>query len=492
MASGQTTTDTQGTSDAAARKAEAEARKAEADANKAASDAEKAAAEASLAALKAKIGEVPASGISGNVELKDKAGVAEANLLAARAVEAAADGIVEEISGGSHTIVLYAAPEVPTFQELTAYRAQIAILKKAFDTADATSEDVNQRAPAPVGITPEASLAAAGLALSAVSNLLGFFRTDFTVAGVEVSQNDSVLVHALAGRLADQGHTVILPGAYSPDALADPAAEILNDLTRLSQSRNDALRVASSHDNLAAEFLKQAEKAQDPAEKKALQDKAKLHQDASSAQKAAATFYDDFFKRLTTASDKGLTPLTQVVRDAVVHKLLLDDNTRLLLIKLQSSGGSHYTRKNLWTFFGGKPFFHMGSVVVSYVLLKGKTGHVEASGVIPVHGGFVQADQLQQELSNRVPSTSDREIAVIPSRGSVKGMETVYILGQGFSNTSTPTVSFGGLPATKVKVIDPRMLSVVTPGAGSPGDVEIVVTPAGGTPLRRAKGFTYH
>ncbi|MEA2599235.1 MAG: hypothetical protein QOF89_227 [Acidobacteriota bacterium] len=418
MASGQTTTDTQGTSDAAARKAEAEARKAEADANKAASDAEKAAAEASLAALKAKIGEVPASGISGNVELKDKAGVAEANLLAARAAEAAAGEIVERISGGPHTIVLYAATEVPSFQELIAYKAQIAILKKAFEKADTKSDDVNQRAPAPAGFTPETPfLGAAGLALSAVSNLLGFFRTDFTVGGVEISPNDSLLVHALAGRLAKEGHTVVLPGAYNPDALSDPAAEILNDLADLSQSRNNALTVASFHDKLAAELLKRAEKTQDPVEKKDLQDKAKLHQDASDAQKAVATFYDDFFKRLTTASDKGLTPLTQVVRDAVVHKLLSNDSTRLLLIKMQSSGGSYYTRKNLWTFFGGKPFFHMGSVVVSFVLLEGKTGHVKASGVIPVHGGFVQADQLEREINNF--TLAHPAAKSLPSNGAV-------------------------------------------------------------------------
>jgi hypothetical protein len=44
------------------------------------------------------------------------------------------------------------------------------------------------------------------------------------------------------------------------------------------------------------------------------------------------------------------------------------------------------------------PLFHMGGAVTGYLLLEGATGKVVASGVVPVHGGFVKAGALEGEL----------------------------------------------------------------------------------------------
>jgi len=106
-----------------------------ADAQKAAADARKAEVEAAAAALKARIGEVPSSGYTRSVELKDKAGVAEASLPAAKAVVTAAEQIVKALRPPSEAtqVFVLAASEVPTFQESLTLRAQAELVKRALD-----------------------------------------------------------------------------------------------------------------------------------------------------------------------------------------------------------------------------------------------------------------------------------------------------------------------------------------------------------------------
>jgi hypothetical protein len=151
--------------------------KEQAEAQKAAAEAAKAEAEAALAAFKAQVGDVPASGYTGDVTLKEKAGVTEAALLAAKAVGKAAQRIEEMLAqeANNRTILLYSLAEVPDFQALMAYRAQIALVKKAFGDAQEASNLAMSTAPEPPEFRVEAvpAAAAAGLALDAVNKLLG-------------------------------------------------------------------------------------------------------------------------------------------------------------------------------------------------------------------------------------------------------------------------------------------------------------------------------
>jgi hypothetical protein len=142
-----------------------------------------------------------------------------------------------------------------------------------------------------------------------------------------------------------------------------------------------------------------AEKASEP-EKAALRQKAEAHKAAAQSWKAAIALYEGVFAKLTAADDKALTPLTVVIREAVAVDALAA-GTQLLLVKLHATGGGYYTKKNMLTFFGGMPFFHMGGVVASFALLDGKTGSVVAADVVPVHGGFVKANKVQKTLEGR-------------------------------------------------------------------------------------------
>jgi len=360
------------------------------DADKAASDAQKAKADASLAALKAQIGEVPDSGIKGDVTIKEKAGVIEAHLLSAKALGTAADRVVADLPDVQKTILLYASADVPTFQALIAFRVQEKVVSAAFADAIAVSDKAAPKEFAPAAI---------GLGLDAVTKLLGFFRTDYTVGGVDVSIDDSAFVQALAGRIVDKNKgSVLLPSLYNAGALSDSGKKILDIFTDLSKKKAACLSRMTVHDEAAATFTEQAGKEADATKKADLLKKAKQQKEASDALKTAVAVYDNFFTKLTAADDKGLAPLTSVVRESVLADILEKDN-RLLVVKLQKAGGAYYTKKNLWTFFGGMPFYNAGGVVVSYVLLGGKEGEVVKSGLVPIFGGFIRENKLQESVN---------------------------------------------------------------------------------------------
>ena len=114
-------------------KAIADASKAQADARKAEADARKAEADA----FKANTGEVI---------LAEKAGTIEATLLAAKALTTAAERICAELPEQTvkKTILLYSsASEIPNFQALIVFQAQIALVKKGFDNAKDVEKKIN-------------------------------------------------------------------------------------------------------------------------------------------------------------------------------------------------------------------------------------------------------------------------------------------------------------------------------------------------------------
>jgi hypothetical protein len=358
-------------------------------------------AEASLATLKTKF-DVPTSGYTGDVKLSDKAGATEAALLAAKALDVAATKIAANIEAPAQnrTLLLYANGDVPTFQALIAFNAQVAIVEKSLSDAVAKSDEIKVKAPLPAQVHVEfaPAIPAAGLALDAVNKLLGFFRTDYNVGGVEVKLDDALLVHALAGKLAKISNlTVQLPAIYNAGAIKDSGSTVLNKLADLAKRKAELQAIAEYHDKVAAAFSDLASKETDSGKKKDLLDRAKLNKEAADGLRAAIAIHDSFFSKLTAADDKSMVPLTSVIRDSVVSDLL-KNNGLVMAVRLATSGGAYYTKKNMWTFFGGMPFHNMGGVVVSFVLIEGTDGHVLKSGAIPVDGGFVKSDELKTFL----------------------------------------------------------------------------------------------
>jgi hypothetical protein len=380
----------------------AKAAKELAESEKAIAESRKAQADTAFANLKAQIGEVPMSGFSGDVKLDKNTGITEAALLAAKAAKTAANKIAEAIKCKTQqkSIMLYAAGEVPNFQELIAYRVQISMVRKALTDAISSSADADNKVPE--ASVPRAAAfpmaAVAGLTLDAVNKLFGFFRADYAYGGVELKVEDTLLVQALAEIIANTNN-VYLPAIYSPAALSDADSTVLNEIISVSQLHSKARDNANRHDTLSLRLTEEAGSENDAERKTGLLSKASIHKTAAEALKSASLLYDGIFNKLTTADVNGLAPLGKVISEDVVAQSLQKGNL-LLILKVHNSGGAYYTEKSMFTFIGGMALYHMGGIVASYVLLEGKVGNVLAAGVVPVHGGFVKAGDLQKELNN--------------------------------------------------------------------------------------------
>jgi hypothetical protein len=407
-------------------------------AQKALADARKAQSEADLAAAKAAIGEVPSSGITGTVDLKDGAGDLEAALLAMVAVREAADIIgnrIREVLRMPAAIVMVSAAETPTFGNAIAYDAEVTLVDRLFEKAIVSAEArsaMPEPAPAPVPVpapapTPEAkgipelmvaeafpALATAGLALEATTRLLSFFRSDVVVKGTPVTLEDAAAVNAIAcalhhpltgaatGSNGAKAFDVSMPGVYHPAMAAAATTFFVTDVTALSGRRGEALKLqttieaemATLQTQIAAAEIDAAKKggAEQRAATKALGERT----DLAAGLKSAMAFMDAWLTKLGTPDSKGVAALVNVAKEKALATAIKAGY--LLIVKVTKAGGGVMTKKHLWTFLGRLPLFHMGGAAVSFTLLHGATGNVAASGIIPVHGGFVKADQLRPML----------------------------------------------------------------------------------------------
>jgi hypothetical protein len=355
-------------------------------------NAQKAQSEAELAALKAKIGDVAGSGTSGAVEMSSGAGSAEAMLLGASAIQRVAAQFAESIGKADATdIVLCASGNVPDFGALLAYQAQFLGLGELFRSASETAPPDAFEAAGSRAV----SLAAAGLTLDAVSKLLSYAKTDYKFAGIDLTSSDSMLVQALAGLLKSAGRRVFIPALYQPGALAAENPMLANVTLAMTWSQQ-----AKSYRQryLAAQQSLETQVAAAPADA-AL--KARLDQAKSGVAvwQLASDAVDAWLKQVSSADDKGNTPLATVLRQSEIRDRL-NAGAMLLIVQLHKTAGSAYTKKNLWSSLGCTPFYVMGGVVAGYVALDGKTGATIDSQMLPLHGGYCSVSDVAQTLES--------------------------------------------------------------------------------------------
>jgi len=342
---------------------------------------------------------VPESGYTGDIKVGDKAGGVEASLLAARAVNLAASKIMKRIGHkAGDSIVLYAGSDLPDFQSLIAFRAQCQTIGTTLDDALGKLDAPQANAQALLGPRVEfVSPAMIGAGLDAANKILGFFRTDYSIQGVTVTADDLLLINALAGDLTDKGVKVRLPALYNASALLDdsPIITQLGSLTSERVALQQKVDLASS----TVEALSTAAgKETDPAKKAQKVDAAAKLKTASDQGKVTVSLYDGFLTKLTTPDDKAKLPLAAIIQQDAVRSAL-KGGANLMTAKISSAGGTYYTRKDLWSFFGRMPFFTMGGVVANYSLFKGETGVILSAGAIPLDGGFFKVGRLPKELN---------------------------------------------------------------------------------------------
>jgi hypothetical protein len=348
---------------------------------------------------------VPDSGYTGDIKPGDKAGGVEASLLAARAVKIAADSIVKGLGiTDGDSIVLYGGSDLPDFQSIIAFQTQYKMINKALDEALGKMDAPQAKAEALLGPRLEfVSPAMIGAGLDAANKILGFFRTDYSIQGVTVTADDLLLINALADALVLSAKEVkvSLPALYnSPALLGDsPIVTQLDSLTDKRVALQQKVDLAASTvDALTAA----AGKETDDARKKQKVDAAASLKTASDQGKVTVSLYDGLLTKITTPDDKAKVPLAAIIQQAAVRSAL-EGGAKLMTAKISSAGGTYYTRKNFWSFFGAMPFFTMGGVVVNYSLFAGKTGFVLRAGEVPVDGGFFKVGHLPKEVNDRSP-----------------------------------------------------------------------------------------
>jgi hypothetical protein len=367
---------------------------------------------------------VPDSGYTGEVKVGDKAGGVEAALLAAQAVNLAAKEIASRLKNhvAGKPIILYAASDLPDFQAWMSFHLQSQAIKNVLNAALAR---INQRnnegdallkpleeesvrdlinegaveglegklaAMSPGGLAP----AVVGAGLEAANKILGYFRTDYSVQGVAVTPDDQLFINALAGELAEHLGKISLPSQYNAAALMG-AQPILKELENDTQTRADLESKAGQAAATSAKLAAAATKAEDSEAKQKFTQAAAYLQEALGTAKAAMSRFDTFMEKLTTPDDKGKLPLAAILQQAAIGEALRQ-GAFLMSAKVSSTGGTYYTRKNLWSFFGTMPFFVMGGVVVYFSLFEGQTGQVVSAGAVPVDGGFTKVSKITEKL----------------------------------------------------------------------------------------------
>jgi hypothetical protein len=384
-------------------------------AEKALADAQKdLATSQAQAAVAQRVGPVTAGPFTGVVNMKDKAGTQEAQLLAARAVRMAAERIVTDVLARTTatTLCLFPAAQAPTFGHLMSYRLRSELVHEAFDNlAKATAPVEHAAAPAPDpahGGTAQprfvGGFAVASAGLDAATKLLDFFRTDYEVGGAETTVDDAALLYAVAGALRrPRNPPAAAPRALLPltDARNDTEAAlraIIVDLRPLAGKRAD---IAHAIVDLQAQISTKQTEATDPkntANHAAALAAVELLKARLAPYTAVATQYDGFVTFLSTPDANGVAPIATITQELAIETIL-KRGADVLLLHLESTGGGYLIKKNLLTALGSMPLYHTGGATATYLLLSGPEGEALGGDIVPVYGGFIRSEDLAGTLA---------------------------------------------------------------------------------------------
>jgi hypothetical protein len=392
---------------AATAKAKLEAQTAIFNADKAQSQAAVEAVNAEVAAAKAKmgVGLIPGTNLSGSVTLSASAGNFESSLLAAKALERAAEQIVERTGKQpeTHRYVLFTGVTRPSFADLGVFNTKVAIITRGYANADARIAKANaayEAAKTIVATPPKtgpatesivATAAAAGAALDTLSKLGSYFQSEYTVSNATITGADSdLLAVSLASRLTNAWY----PARWPPPRDKLGILGLLDKLPDLRQSGADKLVQML---DLQKSVTEAATTEKDAKLKKALEEVAALYGLAATALSEANKAYDDLIVSLAEADTSGVARITRLAEQKAISDEL-QKGSQAILINVAGAGGTTYTKKNLWTFFGGMPFYVSGGAIASYLVFD-NDGVIKASGQIPLHSGFTRVQAVPDILN---------------------------------------------------------------------------------------------
>src|SRR5262249_41361289 len=151
------------------------------------------------------------------------------------------------------------------------------------------------------------ALAAAGL--DAFAKILGYFKTDYTVGGIDVKLDESLLVSAVSGALARRGAVVHLPMIYAPNDQDSALAQLVREIAALARLREIAAGEVKKAEATIQTLQQEIEASTDPNEKADKQSTIDTLKPPLEQKKAVIALYDGFATSLTTADSSGSIPL---------------------------------------------------------------------------------------------------------------------------------------------------------------------------------------
>lgn len=382
------------TTDWAAAKAQSEAETAAYNAAAAASKAKTAMIEAQVAAQKAEIGSVSGqSAIAGEVTDGTGTGKAEAMMLVSKASRDAGDTIYQQLKTRlaakgktASKIVILTDMNQLTLADLLQFEVQLENVQAQLTAAEVAFQAAQRVDPGVVKplVGDRSALTAAGAILDTTSKLGSYFLTNYKFAAVEPTTPANLAAAAVASSfLADTAstNTLIIPDLMVTENAAALSATLKPVETRYAQAVGLAAQAKSRAAALRATNDEKAKIA------------AVAYDGAEAMASKAVTAHEALLSALSTTAAGQSAPIVRIARQKLVRDLLTRDTLVLLLTK--TDAGAYYTKKNLWTFFGGPPVYTMGGVSLTYVLSERGTGDILASGVVVKHGGYQSVSKVQ-------------------------------------------------------------------------------------------------
>lgn len=380
--------------------------KAEAEAQKAIAEAKKATVEAEVAAATAVSDKIPKSDIAGDVKLGEKAGKAEAYLMSAKAVTAAATSIADAAPPTCNRIAVFSGTDSLSMSHWRVYETRRLLIdqafdraKRAIDSADAARATFEQQsqgkgkgASSLYEFVAPTALFGVASTIEAVAKIGSFFQTNYEVAGVEIEADDVLLRETTTGVLATRGKSPSQPLRLVRDAVFETLTRGLVDLdAKAANAAADYGRAESE-----AKRLRETKK---PAAIRV----AELYERASALAKSATESHAAFLGYISGADSGGSPNIQPVLADLAAETVLFGTSgegskTCALALKVNLMGGGLYTKKNLWTFLGTMPFYVGGAATVTYTYIDPATGVVLASGAVQRHGGYDKLDRITKSF----------------------------------------------------------------------------------------------
>ena len=281
------------------------------------------------------------------------------------------------------------------------------------DSSSNTKNDP-QELPKRAALLGEFGLSAIQATANTAANISQLFATDFTVGAVEVSNYDQAFVAQLVDCLREKNEGVhfFTPGSFTGSALNGAEGKLFDEIHGKQAELVSLLQSAATFDagmgSLNQSFDELAEEigatdADVVTElKPALADLSTALANAKERVEeytGVVKLYDTTLQELL--SQLGKTDSAIALEKVIQSRLFAQKNfDEMLEVKIDATGGSYYTKKNIWSTLGAMPFEIAGGATVHYMVYKINAdssedrGAIQQSGAIGIHSGYYNVNEL--------------------------------------------------------------------------------------------------